>query len=413
MSFLSDLENEISEWLTSTETLRVASSGLRAWLPIAVSGDRVFVSRYDDVVAVLADDANFGVTEIYADKMARTTGTFFLGMEDTPQYRREAGIARNATRKDDADGIVDIVKTSAKELLGRARLRGGKIDAVGEFSRLVPLRLLERYFGVPGPDPDTMKRWMRAIFWDIFLNPEDDPKVRESAAVASAALRPYLAGMLDTRKKMFAAGKDTPDDFVSRLLAQQRADATIDDDLLIRNIGGVIVGAVDTQSKAIAHALDQFLRQPAALESARRAAFANDDAALRAHVREALRFNPHNPALFRHCRADTVVADGTSRRTTIKAGSTIVALTISAMFDADAVERPDEFRSDRPDRSYLHFGYGQHCCFGSRINDIVLPAIFEVLLKVDGLGYDEDGPRHIEYEGPFPDRMLLRFDTDA
>ncbi len=411
MKWLQDLENEVGEWLTSADTLRAASAGLRSVMPIAFSGNRVFVSRYDDVLAILADDRAFGVTEVYGEKMARTTGQFFLGMEDTPQYQREVGIARRAVRKEDAGRIVDVVESHASELLDRVRAGGGVFDAVSEFSRLVPLRLVDRYFGVAGPDPETMKRWMRAIFWDIFLNPNNDATVRETARVASLALRPYLEGLLEERKDALASGREIPDDFVGRLVRQQQADSSIDDDLVIRNIGGVIVGAVDTQSKAIAQALDQLIRRPEALESARRACTANDDALLRRHIWEALRFNPHNPALFRTCHSDTVVADGTARRTVINKGSSVVALTISAMFDPDALDQPSEFRTDRPDRDYIHFGYGQHTCFGSRINEIVLPAVFKSLLSLDGLAYAEDGKRRIEYDGPFPDRMMLRFDA--
>jgi cytochrome P450 len=201
------------------------------------------------------------------------------------------------------------------------------------------------------------------------------------------------------------------DDFVTRLVREQIADPTLDADLLRRNIGGVIVGAVDTQSKAMAHALDQLLRRPAALESARRAAIANDLASLRAHIWEALRFDPLNPVLFRRCRADTVVADGTRRRHVIEAGSTVVAFTLSAMFDEEAVPDPNEFLLDRPSTTYMHFGLGQHTCFGAFINGVVLPAAMRELLLVDGLAYAKDGPGKIEYEGPFPDRMKLQFDV--
>jgi len=192
---------------------------------------------------------------------------------------------------------------------------------------------------------------------------------------------------------------------------QQVSDSTIDDDLLRRNIGGVIVGAVDTQSKALAQALDELLRRPDALDSARRAALANDIASVRAHVWEALRFNPHNPVLFRRCHADTVIADGTDRRTTIKAGTDVIVFTIAAMFDPEVALSPDEFRTDRPNAAYMHFGDGQHTCFGAFLNGVVLPMAMRELLVLDGLAYADDGPRAIEYEGPFPDRMRLTFDV--
>jgi cytochrome P450 len=269
------------------------------------------------------------------------------------------------------------------------------------------------YFGVAGPDPETMKRWMRHIFWDLFLNQNDDPAVIERANQAGAAMRPYLEGLIRERKAQLSAGAEVPDDFVTRMLRQQMEDSTIDDDLIRRNIGGVIVGAVDTLSKAIAHTIDELLRRPAALESARRAALANDDPSLASHAWEALRFNPHNSALFRYCRADAVVADGTERRTVIEKGQTVVLLTMSAMFDPARFDHPDEFLTNRASDDYLHFGQAQHLCFGARINGIVLPLAVKALVQLEDLGYDERGSRKIEYEGPFPDRMMMRFEVPA
>jgi cytochrome P450 len=313
-------------------------------------------------------------------------------------------------RSDDARRIGEIVDSCAREALDGARKRGGSFDAVSEYSRLIPLRLIRDYFGIPGPSPEAMKRWMRTIFWDLFLNQGDDPEVIANANQSGAQMKPYLDELIRTTK---ARPQDAADDFATRLLQEQAKDGTIDDDLIRRTIGGVIVGALDTQSKAIAHAIDELLRRPAALASARRAARANDDALVASHVWEALRFNPHNSGMFRHCHANAVVAAGTDRSTEVEKGSTVLLLTISAMFDPDHFERPDEFLVDRPNESYLHFGYAQHLCFGARIAGIVVPLAVKALLQLEGLSYDEHGPRKIEYEGPFPDRMMLRFDVPA
>ena len=411
MSWLDRIESEIQGWFTSPDALRTISAELRSLAPIASVAGWTIVSRYDDVREVLDNDRIFGVTEVYAARMDRTTGAFFLGMENTPQYQREAGIARAAVRAEDARRIGLIVESSARELLAAAKQRGGMFDAVGEFSRAIPIALLREYFGVPGPDPGTMQRWMRYLFWDIFLNQDDDRAVRAKSSACSAELRAYLEGLIRERKALVSRG-DAPDDFVTRMLRQQAADPAIDDDLIRRNVGGVVVGAVDTQSKAIAHVADELLRRPGALESARRAAAANDEAALAGHVWEALRFNPHNAVLFRRCHHDAVIAGGTDRETKVAKGSTVVALMISAMFDPAAFERPDEFLTNRPSDSYLHFGHGQHLCFGTRINGIVLPIAIKALALLDHLAYDnERGSGKIDYEGPFPDRMLLRFDV--
>ncbi|HKQ69198.1 MAG TPA: hypothetical protein VJT73_07660, partial [Polyangiaceae bacterium] len=88
MSWLEKIESAITNWLTSTETLRLASAELRELMPIVELGNRVVVFKYDDVAEVLSKSDSFGVAAIYAAKMERTTGAFFLGMEATPRYRR-------------------------------------------------------------------------------------------------------------------------------------------------------------------------------------------------------------------------------------------------------------------------------------------------------------------------------------
>jgi len=410
MSWVESIGKALTDWLTSADVLRAASAELRTLMPIARLGDRVIVSRHDDVLEVLQNSDAFGVADIYASKMDRTTGSFFLGMEATAQYRREATIARRAVADGDPARIAEITASAANELLTLAK-GAGAIDAVAAFSRLIPMRLLGSYFGTPGPDTATMQRWMRDIFWDIFLNPSDDREVRERASSASAELAPYLDELIAGRQRALESDRPVPDDFVTRLLRQQRADPSIDRDLIRRNLGGIIVGAVDTQSKAIAHSLDQLLRSPAAFDAARRAALSDDDATVAAHVWEALRFNPHNPILLRRCIADTVLARGTDREAEIAQGTTVVAFTLSAMFDPAVVEEPEEFSARRPLSAYLHFGHGQHSCFGERINRVVVPLAIKALLGLESLRYADSGTGAIAYEGPFPDHMPLAFDV--
>ncbi|HYO70171.1 MAG TPA: hypothetical protein VEU33_29250 [Archangium sp.] len=56
---------------------------LRGHHPNLMLGKRVLVTRAEDVNEVLKTDEAFGVTELYAERMQRTTGAFFLGMENT------------------------------------------------------------------------------------------------------------------------------------------------------------------------------------------------------------------------------------------------------------------------------------------------------------------------------------------
>ena len=407
MAVLFSLGGKLTDWLTSPGVLRVGAAILRRHWPVCRWGSLVIVARHADVKRVLEDSERFGVTEVYARRMERATGAFLLGWENTPEYQREVSLIRAAVPSGDLARVRALAGRRAEQLLDEVREQG-QLDVVGQYARLIPLHLVEQYFGVPAPDRAALLRWLRSVFWDLFLNLSDEPAVVAAAERDGELLRTYLSEVIAEHQRLRAAGR-APDDFVTRLLElRERSYPELSDEALRRNIAGVIVGAMETQAKAIVFALHELLRRPGYLACARRAAIAGDDDLLGHYVFEALRFNPHNPLLVRHCRQDTVFGAGTEHEVTIRQGSTVYALTSSAMFDERVVDDPEHFRVDRPRHHYLHFGAGQHQCFGSMLNHVVLPEAIKHLLCLPQLRISAETPR-IESEGPFPQRFLLDF----
>jgi cytochrome P450 len=122
------------------------------------------------------------------------------------------------------------------------------------------------------------------------------------------------------------------------------------------------------------------------LASAGAAAKADDDDALSDLIFEALRFRPINPMVVRVVKEDYSLAAGEQRPTLIRKGTTVFALTWSAMFDPRVLDAPEEFRPDRPDYHYLHFATGRHACYGRYISRIQVPQILKPLLKLAQAG---------------------------
>ncbi|MCY1082946.1 cytochrome P450 [Archangium lansingense] len=395
-------------WLTGADVQRAVFGFLRKHHPNLNLGKRVLVTRAEDVNEVLKTDAVFSVTEIYAERMERTTGPFFLGMENTPQYQRESSISRQAVRREDLEQIRAMAREHAEQLIAVARPTG-RLDVVNGLTRPVALGVVDRFFGVSGPNPETMARWMRIIFWDIFLNLGNDADVTARARTASAELKTYMEGLIAQRKAGLAT--EGRDDFLTRLLRMQENEATrLDDDAVRRNVGGIIVGAVDTTSKALAQLINELLERPEALGEAQSAARAGDMARVAAHAFEALRFDPHNPLLMRTCHEDYVLARGTDREMRIPKGTLVIASTLSAMFDPEVLQEPDEFRVDRPPQGYMHFGRGLHTCYGERINHLVLPEVLGCLLRLRNLRRANGGEGRMKFEGPFPNRLVVEFE---
>jgi cytochrome P450 len=402
-------EADLVDWLTSPPTLRELFSLLREYKPTLVVEGRAVVTWHKDVREVLDRPDIFGVTETYAAKMQATSGAFFLGMENTPQYQREVGLCRKALPA----GVVERTRTLARALataLVEEARPAGRMDTVGQLSRRIPIRIVNEIFGVASPDEEQFKGWMRSIFWELFVNLQGDPDITRRALAASALLRPHLEQLIAQGKATL--GTSPRDDLLTNLLRMQAdPDTRLDDDGVRRNVGGIIVGAVDTLSKATTYALDELFRQPDGMAQAVAAARADDDKRLGAVVFEILRWKTHNPFVLRTCHQDFVLAEGSARATKIPKGTTVVAATLSAMFDEDVIAAPEEFRTDRPPGAYLHFGAGQHTCFGERLNLVVVPAVLAPLLRLRDLRRAEGPAGEILHEGPFPDRLMVAFDS--
>jgi Dyp-type peroxidase family len=391
------------EWASEPARISPLFEFLRKHDPIFVGPGVALVSQYDDVREVFANDAAFSVSEVYAEPMHATSGDFFLGMENGPTYQREAGIARSAVRPEDPEVIRAIVARNTGEIIEGARAQGG-IDLVAGITRPVAARTVRDFFGVPGPDEATLMRWMRTIFWEIFLDPSKLPVVREAAKKSSDEMRTYLAALIPERRRA------PRDDYLSRLIA--RADAAVpalDDDGIRRNIGGIIAGAVDTTSKAAALAVAYLLHHPIDHARARRAAQSGNDPLVYRYVLEALRFSPQTPLVLRHARETVVLARGTARAKEIPKGSRVVLGTLSAAFDDGRVADPHRFRVDRasPDPELFHFGSGLHHCFGLFVNRIQLREMVKQVLAESGLRRTSGPEGMMRYEGPFPDRMRV------
>ena len=348
----------------------------------------VFVTRSGDVRDVLSRHLVFTVSG-YAPMMDASVGPYMLARDGTTINQRDKGLLRALLRQEDLPRIRELVAQLTGQALAAAAPTG-RVEVVSEVSRLVPIRVVEDYFGFRGPDLATMFRWSRATQSDMFHNQKDDPRVHQDNLRAGAEMVACVRDLIATGRRELAsgAGKDTA---LDRMLAARLPEEIgFDDERMIINTCGFLIGAGETTSAAIVQILDQLLEHPEWLAAAREAAEAGDQDRLAAVCWEALRFNPINPFVVRTCAQDAVVGSG-RRRTTVKAGATVLACTRSAMWDAKVMESPREFRPGRPAEDYLHFGFGHHTCLGDQVSSAVIPETIRHLVQLPGLRRD-DGP---------------------
>jgi len=258
---------------TGPAVLRPAFCVLRRFAPVLRIGRTVVVSRYDDVTEVLRRDRDFTIAAVNGARMERWSGAFILGLDRGATYEREAEALASVVRPDDLARIRRLSGEWAAELIDEAAGEG-RIDVVGQYARVIAARLVETYFGVPGPDRASLMRWMRTLFDVVFV--EEGRRARQAAELTVAEQRPYVERLIAERRRAVDAAEPVPDDVLSRLVALSIKEPWFDDDAIRRNINGLIVGALELTSKAVTHVIDELVRRPAVLTAARRAAEADD-----------------------------------------------------------------------------------------------------------------------------------------
>lgn len=392
--------------LTDADTM---FAELRAHRPIFVMPAATLVTRFVDVQEVLTRPKIFSV-RLYQPKMDPSVGPFMLARDGTTINRRDKSIMTAMLRLEDLPAIRQMVSDLADAAIQGS---GGTIEMVSQLSRLVPVQLTGKYFGFPGPDVPTMMRWSRATQYDMFHNtPQNDPKVHADNIQAGTEMKAYLAQLVQQRRAELDADPSI-DDTLSRLLKTVLPDVIgFDEERVIANTIGLLVGGVETTSAAIVQSLDELLDRPPQFSAARHAAVAGNDDLLAQYVWEALRFHPINPFVVRFCEQDYMLADDTDRKALVKAGTVVLASARSGMMDDGEIDSPEEFRLGRPDYQFMHFGYGYHTCLGDQVSLVQIPAIIERLLLCKNLRRAAGTNGQVDFQGgPFPEKFVLQFDT--
>ena len=222
----------------------------------------------------------------------------------------------------------------------------------------------------------------------------------------------HLDALIDARRACLRAGDDLPDDMLTRLLRREDdgGEPRLHDSAIRHNLLGAVMAWIPATSSTFARIVEELLHREGELAGAQEAARADDRDRLAAYCWEAARFRPQHVALLRHVAHDTTIAAGTERETAVAAGSTVIASTLSAMHDPEAVDEPEQFRLDRPATDSLLFGHGLHACFGEPIARAQIPALAAALLEGPRIRRARGDNGRLHFTGPFPSHLTVRFD---
>jgi cytochrome P450 len=378
--------------LLTAQSLPALAARLGAWFaalwgqPIRV-GSRVIVARHCQVLELFARDLDFRIAPINASRIEAVNGPFILGMDRGDTLARERGALYAALAQVD---LASIQAAAAHEAAAKIAAANTEIDIVGSYARPIAAHTARTLFGIDGPNDAAFMEVARAIFAHTFLNLTNDKTIEKRALIAAGYMRAWFVEEIERRRASGNLGAD--------LMGALLRGHALDDDGVRRTLGGMLVGSIDTTASCVAKIVwviskDRILGQ-------RMTADVNDSARFAGWCREALRLWPHNPLVQRQAAAATTLGD-----LDIRPGDQVIAWTQAAMRDTSAFPDPAALRPDRPEAAYLHFGGGLHPCAGRAVNGFQIPLLVGALLK---RGFKSVGP--VQWAGPFPDHLMLRFE---
>ncbi len=384
------------------------------------------VTRNNLVVEMLTRDRDFTIEEINSDRMASQKGAFFLGWDkNNPQFDRERDFARAVVRNSDLDLIRAIVREETDKIIHR-NLPFGKIDVANTLCRPVYVRLLDVYFGIAAPNDQIMMNWLRILFYDLFLNLTGDKKVHEQAIKVGVQRRDWVRQVILDRIAILDTGGTLPDNVLNRMIHLSRAPGYewVDEDVMNRNIGGIITGVLETSNKAVIFSLSVLLDRPDLLRTAVQTAIARkDDRAITLHqdpmygyVAECLRFMPVQPGVLRFSEQQQSLTADSTKAYKIEPKTKILCMTAAAMMDTAAFPDPSKFDPTRAaaGASYKNWGFGLHECFGRYINMVLIPDFLAAVLRLPNLCRDDSMAGRgvgLKTQHGFPNNFVLTFDT--
>lgn len=374
-------------------------------LPIIAVSKFAVVTRNDDVREVLRKSNDFKV--IYAANLniVMDQQRFLLGLDGEELSRDIAAIRLVMTDSD----IATLSTHAAERCAALLATSNGTLEVV-DLCGQVSLDVFCKYLGVTNPPGQNLRVTAMRLFEFVVFDVFNDADLRAEAQNLASTLRDHIDSLIAERK---AGAAVAIDDVLGRCLTRQKAGETWFTDIQIRTLlVGLVFASLPQLSMAAAQILEQLFRRPAELAAAQALA-RNNDPHLTGYIFEAFRFDPLAPALTRQAESDQVIAAGTHRKTTIKAGSRVVAGLRSAMKDPRRLAEPEVFDPSRAWGEYMLFGDGPHACLAEQIDRALIPLLLGELLKQSEMKRAPGPQGRLLMRGFFPDRLSITFRSTA
>jgi cytochrome P450 len=324
----------------------------------------VFLSRYDDVLAVYKDPVTFSSDkrEEFAPKYGPDSPLFehhttSLVFNDPPLHTRVRRLIAGALTPRHIAAMEPALERLVDSLLDamHAQARAGQVvELIEAFAGAIPVEVIGNLLGVPHADRAPLRRWSLAVLGA--LEPVLDEGTR---ALGDAAVREMLEYLQRLVAQRTAAPGDPQTDVLSRLIVGEPGGASGTNERLLakellHNCIFLLNAGHETTTNLIGNGLRCLFEAP----DQRRALLDAPDL-IRTAVDECLRFESSNQLGNRITTCATQIGG------VALAPRTQVTLCIGAANrDPSQFPQPDVLDVSRTPNRHLAFGSGIHQCVG-------------------------------------------------
>lgn len=369
----------------------------RAPLVLGRSADSTpawYVTRYDDVRAVLADPRFVVNPELTPGAQAVDNRNLMLEMIDLPKefrpYVSESILDVDGERHTRLRTLVSRAFTARRVNALRPRVEeitsalldgfGESVELISEFAYPLPITVICELVGIPEEDRAL---WRTAGSALTSITPD-------GKGVAARDLIEYTHGLVDKRRA------EPTDDLISDLIRVQDEDGDkLSDVELVTMVLGLATAGHETTANLIGNAVLALLGHPDQLELLRR-----EPHRWPAAVDELVRWCSSILITQMRYAAEDVELGGR----TIKAGEAVQVVVVSANRDPREFDEPERLDLTRafsgPGDGHVGFGLGAHYCLGAALArqecEVALRSLFE---RHPGLHLAESQPTWVPVPG--------------
>jgi cytochrome P450 len=331
-----------------------------------------FITRYEDVTAVLLDDKRFvrdPALALEGEELARISSGMPESMafleehmlnKDGEDHRRLRRLVTRAFTPRMVEQLRPRIQEVADELIDRVEARG-EMDLVDDFAFPLPITVIAELLGIPAADRDRFRLWSNAI-----VTPALEPGALARFGELMDEFVAYLHALFVRRRA------EPGDDLVSALLQAEDAGDTLSEQELFSMVSLLIVAGHETTVSLTGNAVLALLQH-----SEQRAALAADPATVPRAIEELLRYDgPVERALTRWAAEDVEVGGKTIGR-----GDAVIVILGAADRDPERFQDPDVLDLTREDVKHVAFGRGSHYCLGAPLARLEAEIALTTLLR--------------------------------